>query len=461
MSQLFFLKSVLIVILSISIQGYSQDFFEKFGIVPHIKGSDKTDFYNFNSSFSVDDYLDLEKKLKGRFQDKGILFVSYISDYQEKKTILELKDSQNTVSITNKNVIFSDGYENKIESYNGSILSYCFFRDDYGMKNNGVFINKDFINSNNKILEFIYIPEVLGELEREKISTYLSVKYGISLSDSYYISSVGDTIFDPRENIKFSYNITAIGRDDSYGLYQKKSINSASKELTIGVDSSKTFTNNSFLLWSDNGKSTFLKKESSNEELHRIEKVWKTNILGKNKNFNSVNIEVVPEKLFNNYDNYLEKNEKFIWLLKSSTSDFSSDIEYIKQSKKEIDKIIFENIDFSEKLYFTFMIAPDYFINPDKNTTFSDEYTNIEISDRIDIYPNSSKKGELFYVDFNLSEPKEVEIFIYDIAGREIFKTNLYKIHNYKYSNSLQTIGTYLFTIRIKDKILVKKIVIK
>jgi len=123
--------------------GYSQPYFSGFDKILHIKGGDISSFYNFNSTFSVDDYLALEKNLKGGFEDKGILFVSYISDYQEEKTIMELKDSKNTVSIINKNIIFSDGNENKIECYNGNILSYSFFRDGYGKKSNGVFINKN------------------------------------------------------------------------------------------------------------------------------------------------------------------------------------------------------------------------------------------------------------------------------------------------------------------------------
>jgi len=441
-------------------RGYTQAYFSDFWGLVHIKGGATSSFYNFNSTFSLEEFLELEKKLKGGFEDKGILFVSYISDYQGEETIMELKDSIDSVSITNKNVIFSDGYDNKIEGHSGNILSYSFFRDYYGNKTNGFFINKNFINSNNKILEFIYFPEVITGLDREKIGSYLSIKYGISLYDSYYVSSVGDTLLDLKTNKGFLYSVTGVGRDDGFGLYQRKSANSCSKGLIIGVDSTEIVGNGSFLLWSDNGKSGYLKKDSS-KDLGRIDKVWKINLFGDKQNFELVNIEVVSEKLFNNYDNYLEKTDNFLWLVKSSTSDFSSDIVYIRQSKKEGEKIIFEGVDFSDKGYFSFFVGSESAINSEQSSKILDESVAISLSDSVRVYPNSLGLAELFYVDFDLSEPQDVTFFIYDISGREVFKTNFYGLQNYKYSNSLQTTGIYLVTIRIKDKTLVKKMVIK
>src|SRR5690606_29260113 len=279
----------------------------------------------------------------------------------------------------NQNVIFADGYENKVEPYDGSILSYTFSRDNYGRKNNGAFLNKSFLSNENKLLEFIYIPDVINSLDREKTQTYLSLKYGISLYNSYYISSVNDTIWSPKENKGFESRVTGIGRDDNYGLYQRKSINSISKDIIIGVDSISRIDNNNFLFWSDNDKSTFLKNTSSSQKVGVINRKWKVNLFGAKDNFYNLNITVFPELLFEKYDNNLQEKESILWLVKSNTSDFVSDIQYIRQSRAEDENIVFENLNFIDGDYFSFLVAPEFFVNYEHDTILCNTHANIPI----------------------------------------------------------------------------------
>lgn len=586
----------------VGFQSYSQSYFKKFISLSHIKDSTNTDCYNFNPVLSAEYSSEIEKQMKGKFRDRGTFFLAYVSEQQEETVIMELKDSKNSVSITNRNIILSDGNENRIEPYDGSILSYSFSRGNYGRKNNGAFINKGFISEENKILEFLYIPDVIGTWDREKIQTYLSIKYGISLYDSYYIASAGDTIWSPENNKGFEHRVTGIGRDDDYGLYQKKSINSISKEFVVGIDSTEIINNNNFLLWSDNGKPAFLKGSSSKEKISVIDKVWKLNLFGEQKDFSNVSIMAVPEMLFEKYDNRLEKTDDVLWLVTSNIPDFGFDAVYIKQDRKEKENIIFERLEFKDSGYFTFLVAPEFFVNYEIDTVLCNDYTDIPIeviggvapyfieingenykyreqldesryvisglpvgsyavevkdsygnsflfeldipekeevnvtikelwilpdntevsiipqvlgmehilgyewfkdgdiisdanflktnetgeyllkvyttsgceknisfriigsnltSDQISIYPNSSERGQLFYVDFELSEQKNVEIFIYDMSGKEIFKETLQDVQNYKYSTSIQISGTYLIMISTEETSLVKKIVIK
>lgn len=598
----FFLRNILLLMILVGFQSYSQSYFKKFISLSHIKDSTNADSYNFSPVLSAEYSSEVEKQLKGKFRDRGTFFLAYVSEQQEETVIMELKDSKNSVSITNRNIILSDGNENKIEPYDGSILSYSFSRGNYGRKNNGAFINRGFISEENKILEFLYIPDVISARDREKIQTYLSIKYGISLYDSYYIASAGDTIWSPENNKGFEHRVTGIGRDDDYGLYQKKSINSVSKEFVVGIDSTEIINNNNFLLWSDNGNPAFLKGSSSKEKISAIDKMWKLNLFGEQKDFRNISIMVIPEMLFEKYDNRLEKTDDVLWLVTSSTPDFGFDAEYIRQDRKEEEKIIFENIDLSYTGYFTFLVAPEFFVNYEIETVLCNDHTDIPIeviggvapyfieingenykygrqleessyvisglpagfytvmakdsfgnsflfeldipekeqvnialketwimsdnteisiipevsgpehisgyewikddnvlsdtnifttqetgeyllkvytnsgceknisfriissnltSDRISIYPNSSERGELFYVDFNLSERQDIEIFIYDMSGREVFKEKLSGVLDNKYSTSLQSSGTYLITISMKETSLVKKIVIR
>ncbi|MHC0446123.1 T9SS type A sorting domain-containing protein [Flavobacterium sp. 3-218] len=76
-----------------------------------------------------------------------------------------------------------------------------------------------------------YIPEllvysrVLNPLERRKAETYLAIKYGVSLSDSY-ISSDDKLIWDWSANKDYNNRITGIMRDDSSALNQPVSTTS-------------------------------------------------------------------------------------------------------------------------------------------------------------------------------------------------------------------------------------------
>ena len=373
------LLNIIIILVLISFNLHSQEYFNKFISLSHIKSSDNIDQYNFNPVLLLEDRVQIEKVMKGKFKEKGSLFLVYNSEQEEEAVILELKDSKNIVSITNQNVIFSDGYENKIEPYDGSILTYSFFRENYGRKSNGAFLNKNFLSNENKLLEFIYIPDMISSHDREKIQTYLSLKYGISLYSSYYINSINDTIWYPKENKGFESRITGIGRDDNYGLYQRKSINSISKDIIIGVDSISTIDNNNFLLWADNNKSTLLKNSSSSQKVGMIDRKWKVNIFGVQDNFSNLNMTVLPEQLFEKYDNSLQEKERILWLIKSNTLDFVSEITYIRQSRTEDESIVFENLNFIDGDYFSFLVAPEFFVNYQHDTILCDTHVNIPI----------------------------------------------------------------------------------
>lgn len=68
--------------------------------------------------------------------------------------------------------------------------------------------------------------------ERNRIMSYLALKYGITLgvngTSHDYADSSGNPIWDVSTNVGYNYDIAGIGRDDNSGLYQKqsKSINS-------------------------------------------------------------------------------------------------------------------------------------------------------------------------------------------------------------------------------------------
>ncbi|MFD1614152.1 choice-of-anchor D domain-containing protein [Gelatiniphilus marinus] len=111
--------------------------------------------------------------------------------------------------------------------------------------------------------------------ERNRIQSYLALKYGITLgvngTSQDYVDSDGTVIWDQSANPGYNYDIAGIGRDDKSELNQKQSssINNATDGtgpiegiLTIGLSdiyttnnlNTNTFANDKeFLIWGNNG----------------------------------------------------------------------------------------------------------------------------------------------------------------------------------------------------------------
>lgn len=114
--------------------------------------------------------------------------------------------------------------------------------------------------------------------ERNRIQSYLAIKYGITLgvngTSQDYVNSDGTVIWDVNTGVPandvFNFDITGIGRDDVSDLYQKqsRSVNNAADGtgrtqgvLTMGVtdlydtnsENPNTFGNKQFLMWGNDG----------------------------------------------------------------------------------------------------------------------------------------------------------------------------------------------------------------
>ena len=118
------------------------------------------------------------------------------------------------------------------------------------------------------VSEMLVVGGVLTAVERQKIESYLAIKYGISIDQTAatnYLSSVGATVWDGTANSGNKNNITGIGRDNGSGLYQKqsRSVNTANSGdmVWMGLNTLATtnaantgiLADNSFMLWGDNG----------------------------------------------------------------------------------------------------------------------------------------------------------------------------------------------------------------
>ncbi|MCB0738779.1 MAG: T9SS type A sorting domain-containing protein [Bacteroidetes bacterium] len=149
---------------------------------------------------------------------------------------------------------------------------------------------------NGPIAEQIVYSGTITDAERKKITSYLAIKYGVSLPHNY-VNSNGDIIWNYGANSNYSNHIIGIGQDDNSDLNQKQSKTDGSNaELIVALGSiatSNAANSNSFgadqsflILGSDNaaltgaGVTDFGTTTNAENIDARIARIWKLNETG-------------------------------------------------------------------------------------------------------------------------------------------------------------------------------------
>ncbi|MEI6185285.1 MAG: gliding motility-associated C-terminal domain-containing protein, partial [Bacteroidota bacterium] len=164
--------------------------------------------------------------------------------------------------------------------------------------------NEELINLPTQIdmAEFIIFSRLLTAAERNKVESYLAVKYGFTLNqaainNNNYTASNDSIVWNRSANSLYANNITGIGRDDSSGLMQKqsKSINSTAivtmyngANYTGGIFpslnslSTATFANNlSYIIFGENaGATNTMTQCVYSGKAKSISRVWKVGRIG-------------------------------------------------------------------------------------------------------------------------------------------------------------------------------------
>jgi hypothetical protein len=111
------------------------------------------------------------------------------------------------------------------------------------------------VNFKGLVPEIIAFDRVLNTGERLQVASYLALKYGITLTEpgATYLNSSGQEIWNGYDYTTWHHSIAGICRDDSGGLRQTIASSSNMPGL-MTIQSKDSLTNNSFLLWGDNGR---------------------------------------------------------------------------------------------------------------------------------------------------------------------------------------------------------------
>jgi uncharacterized repeat protein (TIGR01451 family) len=182
--------------------------------------------------------------------------------------------------------------------------------------------------------EFIIFNTALSTANLNQVSTYLALKYGITLDQvtaQNYTGADGTTVFwDGTTNNTYKNNIAGIARDDASALNQKqsKSVNAGlqpviGNENTIATDNianASTFSvDKSALVWGDNAGSvaawTATGAPSGNRQI--VARTWKTQETG---TVGSVKVQIAD----NSGTNGLPAEVGTVYLLTDANGDFTA-----------------------------------------------------------------------------------------------------------------------------------------
>ena len=255
--------------------------------------------------------------------------------------------------------------------------------------------NYDIVGSlNGRVAEIFTFAERLTDADRQKVESYLGIKFGITLGASTeatkdYINSWNTVVWDVSANAGYNYDVAGIGRDSISDLNQKqsKSLNHANT-VTIGLGgiSATNSTNpnefeddGDFLVWGNNNgafsgtsTNTVTITTGITTALTRIDRKWK--II---ESFEAAGGDVetiflsIPASAFSSFTK--SSNEEYVLIVADNANFSDTDIIDVIPLKSDGGANLQTWYDFHDTHYFTFGKAPNLAENHSINLS-SGEY---------------------------------------------------------------------------------------
>jgi len=307
------------------------------------------------------------------------------------------------------------------------------------------------------LAEYMLFNRALPVKERERVQSYLALKYGITITYHHYRNSDDDIIWNKSQNEDYAHHIASIGHDEGFTLHQKQARSTAEFPFLIigaesitetNADNTTNINDKDFLIWGDNGAS-YTDTDVSNDQhpkLSFIKRKWLMSASGSTAH-------TIPTELQLNIRRMSESNDLAPMLVidRSGEGDFTSEnLEFIPMSELATNGFAsFKNIkwdtDNSGKDAFTFAVNADLLIQD-----FVRGFT---------VYPNPSVGN--FSIDILLEEAADAAIKIYDAKGAQITNYEGKNASEYRFNQTLNLpSGVYSVTLETNDDIQTKQIVI-
>jgi len=297
--------------------------------------------------------------------------------------------------------------------------------------------------------EIIIYNQKLSEIDRQKVSSYLSIKYGITLDQTTvtnYIDSNGTTIWDASSNLIYTNDVFGIGTDSNSGLTQKVS-QSANNSNSPIISTTQHFTQpntdgirtvsletGSFLMMGHNNEAEAFNLDYNGETNNRYSRVWK---LDKTGVVNSVFL-AIPKAAYN-------FPSGIPILIQSNDEAFVEDV--IEIELNDDGTHYWAQIDPTVAQYVTFA------------STFTLSLENNQYS-VFTVYPNPAVDEVVIL--FDKHNNSEVQIELYNFTGKKVMSKKINTSLGYsKFDITNLTSGVYILKINNGKHLEVNKLIKK
>jgi hypothetical protein len=292
--------------------------------------------------------------------------------------------------INKKSALFQSTTTANVNFYHWNMYDRDKRFKSYGEKGETQFyIGKNFVNPAaqgdlffGNFPEFISFPFELTFNQKNRVESYLALKYGISLAlNTPYRNSRNIVFWNALNYTKFSNRIFGMGRDDVSGLNQLQSESVHKKDYLIASieklaptnpikQQEVSINNDHFLVFADNGAIDGF-GDLNSHGVAPSKKKWLSQSTGKSTSDYPINFKL---SLNNNFGQSLANNPTMkLWMLhdrfvnNQTVSDFSSQyVEYYQPVGIDQNYASFENVFFDTDKgvfdQFTFAIGPEIIV---------------------------------------------------------------------------------------------------
>ena len=282
------------------------------------------------------------------------------------------------------------------------------------------------------ICESIVYSRMLSNRERQKIDTYLALKYGVTLDQtapSSYVSSDGRVVWDAVTNAEFSHHIFGICNDTVSRLYTRE--NTSAEEADLLKINADTLPSMSYAILGDDNNSLKYTREEGHPK--RLGRTWKITTTGYTPK--TIKIAFDAERIEEAFP--LEDGEHY-WLAIGDTA-------YKKSAELGSLKAQFDDVPLQNGMTFTIVAAKgeDEPIIEEKQANKSSIYA-------VAVTPNPTTDGHV-NMRVRLREEGSVKVSLYGLDGHQYATESRNGSDFYSVTVTLPSVGVWIATVESGD----------
>ena len=282
------------------------------------------------------------------------------------------------------------------------------------------------------ICESIVYSRMLSNRERQKIDTYLALKYGVTLDQtapSSYVGSDGRVVWDAVVNAEFSHRIFGLCNDTISNLYSSETTSAEDINLLkVGAD---TISLMSYVVCGDDNNSLKYTREEGHPK--RLGRTWKITATGYTPK--TIKIAFDAERIEEAFP--LEDGEHY-WL---SINDSA----YKKSAELGSLKAQFDDVPLQNGMTFTIVAAKG-----EEQPEIEETQENKSGIYAVAVTPNPTTDGHV-NLRIRLREEAAVKVSLYGLDGHQYATESRNGSDFYSVTVTLPSVGVWIATVESGD----------